>query len=152
MGVCGCGKSTIGKFLAERLGGTFLDADSLHTLENIDKMSQGISLDDYDRWPWLDAVSRAVEGFDGSSPLILACSALKQSYRDRLALNQCQIVFLKGTREILEQRLSSRSNHYMTSQLLDSQLECLQEPKNAMSISIDTTPVEILKQIVRALR
>jgi len=152
MGVCGCGKTTIGKLLADRLEGTFLDADDFHPQENINKMSQGEPLTDDARWPWLDEVACTVRKFKGSGPLILACSALKQSYRDRLGLRQSHIIFLHGTREIIRNRLSSRQEHFMPSRLLDSQLECLEEPRAAISISIDATPNDIIKQITSALR
>ena len=151
MGISGSGKSTIGKMLAERLDGTFLDADDFHATENIEKMSLGKPLNDEDRWPWLDRLALAVRDHQGPSPLVLACSALKASYRERLCLGNASVVFLTGPRDTIENRVSSRLGHYMPSQLLDSQLKDLEEPEDAITVSITNTPGGITDQIVRAL-
>ena len=152
MGVSGAGKTTIGKLLAERLGGVFLDADNLHSAANIHKLSRGELLNDGDRWPWLDAVAHAVQEHAEYSPLVLACSALKEAYRERLRLGQSPVVFLAGSRETIEQRLESRPEHFMPSALLDSQLEILEEPNGAITVSITNAPDEIVDEIVRILR
>ncbi len=151
MGVSGCGKTTIGKLLAEHLGGFFVDADDLHPEANRDKMSHGIPLNDEDRWPWLGVVSSVVQQHTGLRPLVLACSALKKSYRDRLSLGKSQIIHLCGARDIIEYRLSARQDHFMPSRLLDSQIDDLEEPEEAIIISVDNTPGNIVDQISRQL-
>ena len=151
MGVSGSGKTTVGQLLAKRLEGSFLDADDLHPSTNIDKMARGESLNDKDRWPWLDAVTHAASIHTSPTPLVLACSALKESYRERLQLGDDPVIFLTGSRETIAQRLSLRQGHFMPSQLLDSQLGELEEPKKAISISIAGTPYEIVDQIIRSL-
>ena len=152
MGVSGCGKTTVGKSLAKRLKGSFLDADDLHPAANIKKLSRGEPLNDEDRWPWLDAVADSTQSHVEPHPLVLACSALKEFYRDRLQLGESPIIFLNGPREIIEDRLSSRCGHFMSSKLLDSQLEILEAPQNAINILINESPDRIVDQIVRALR
>jgi carbohydrate kinase (thermoresistant glucokinase family) len=134
MGVSGCGKSSVGIALAEALGARFIDGDDLHPEANKAKMSAGIPLDDSDRWPWLDLVSKAlaeevVETSGGSfSGTVVACSALKRAYRERILAGAPNTFFvhLDGSREILEQRLGARSGHFMPASLLDSQLATLE--------------------------
>jgi len=152
MGVSGTGKTTVGELLAERLGGAFLDADDFHTTTNVNKMSRGEPLNDSDRQPWLDAVARAVREHAEPCPLVLACSALKDDYRARLQLGRSPIVLLTGPRETIRQRLRSRLGHFMPGRLLDSQLENLEEPNEAITVSITNTPDEIVDEIVRVLR
>jgi carbohydrate kinase (thermoresistant glucokinase family) len=138
MGVSGCGKSSVGIALAEALGARFIDGDDLHPEANKAKMSAGIPLDDSDRWPWLELVSHAlaeevVETSGGSfSGTVVACSALKRIYRERILAGAPNTFFvhLDGSREILEQRLGVRSGHFMPATLLDSQLATL-EPLGA---------------------
>jgi carbohydrate kinase (thermoresistant glucokinase family) len=138
MGVSGCGKSSVGIALAETLGARFIDGDDLHPAANKAKMSAGIPLDDSDRWPWLDLVSKAlaeevVETSGGSfTGTVVACSALKRAYRERILAGAPNTFFvhLDGSREILEQRLGARSGHFMPASLIDSQLATL-EPLGA---------------------
>jgi carbohydrate kinase (thermoresistant glucokinase family) len=138
MGVSGCGKSSVGIALAETLGARFIDGDDLHPAANKAKMSAGIPLDDSDRWPWLDLVSKAlaeevVETSGGSfTGTVVACSALKRAYRERILAGAPNTFFvhLDGSREILEKRLGARSGHFMPASLLDSQLATL-EPLGA---------------------
>jgi carbohydrate kinase (thermoresistant glucokinase family) len=124
MGVSGCGKSTIGAALAERLGLVFTDGDDLHPAANVAKMAAGTPLTDADRWPWLDSVAAVLQQRGG----VVACSALRRSYRDRILQNAPDTVFvhLAGTRELLQERISGRADHFMPSALLDSQLETLE--------------------------
>lgn len=133
MGVSGCGKSTVGSMLGERLGAPFKDGDDLHPEANKAKMGAGIPLDDDDRKPWLAEIGRALRrSQDAGAPLIIACSALKRSYRDQLRHHAPEVVFvhLSGNRETLLARMNARENHFMPSSLLDSQLSTL-EPLSA---------------------
>ena len=131
MGVSGSGKSTIGAMLADALGVPFTVADDLHPASNVAKMAAGIPLDDADRWPWLAAVGRALAAA-GSSGLVVACSALKHSYRDAIRAEAPTAVFveLDGSRALLAGRMSERVDHFMPASLLDSQLATL-EPLGA---------------------
>ena len=152
MGVSGCGKTTVGKLLAKQLDVKFIDADNLHPIANIDKMSRCEPLDDSDRWPWLEFVSDAVNNQAKSSyTVVLACSALKHEYRTRLKLGKNPIIFLTGPRKTIEFRLSSRQEHFMPNQLLESQFDDLEPPKNAVKISIVDSPTEIVTRIIQIL-
>jgi len=139
MGVSGCGKTTVGKILGKQLGWEFNDADDFHPPSNVAKMRAGHALTDDDRWPWLDrlnALLRASE-LDGKNT-ILACSALRQVYRDRLEQG-CKDVrwfYLKGSFELIQSRLAARKGHYMNPALLQSQFATLEEPANAIVIDI----------------
>ena len=132
MGVSGSGKSTVGAALAVALGWPLVDADDLHPPENVAKMAAGIPLTDDDRWPWLDRVVAELRRMtaDGTN-VILACSALKRAYRDRLraAAPRLQLVFLDGDRELLASRMAARPGHFMPTSLLDSQLATLERPE-----------------------
>jgi len=124
MGVSASGKSSVGEQLADRLGVPYVDADDLHPQANVDKMSAGVPLDDADRWPWLDAVAARL----AAGPVVIACSALKRSYRDRLRRTAPTTVFvhLSGDREVLEERIADREGHFMPASLLQSQLDTLE--------------------------
>jgi carbohydrate kinase (thermoresistant glucokinase family) len=124
MGVSGCGKSSVGLALAEALGARFIDGDDLHPEANKAKMAAGIPLNDDDRWPWLDLVGEAL----AESNTVVACSALKRVYRERIlaAAPGTFFVHLHGTRELLAQRMNARPNHFMPVSLLDSQLNTLE--------------------------
>ena len=137
MGVSGSGKTTIGKLLAQDQGWTFFDADDFHPPANIAKMAQGIPLTDADRIPWLDVLHRLIEEHRTSgNVMVLACSALKQAYRERLCGDQASVfwVYLKGAFEQIERRLQQRRGHYMGAKLLSSQFATLEEPQNAFVI------------------
>jgi gluconokinase len=152
MGVSGCGKSTVGKMLAEKLGWEFFDADDFHPPENISKMKAGIPLTDADRHPWLDRLSRLLrsEVATGRHP-VLACSALRQVYRDTLleGLTGFGIVYLRGDRELIASRLQSRSGHFMPAALLESQFSALEEPAgpNVTIMDLHLSPAEIVSRI-----
>ena len=140
MGVSGCGKTTIGDLVARELGVRFLDGDSLHPVENVTKMAAGTPLTDEDRWPWLAIVGGelAAAGGDG---LVLACSALRRSYRDAIRAQAPDTVFLHlhGSKEVLGSRLEGRSGHFMPAALLDSQLatlEPLQDDERGVVVDI----------------
>jgi gluconokinase len=144
MGVAGTGKTTVGGKLAEAVGGTFLDADDFHPPENVAKMRAGIPLDDVDRTPWLDALAEALQS-PAKQPVILACSALKEIYRERLlaAAPDLILVFLDGDPALIRERMEERADHFMPSTLLESQLQTLEEPENALHLDI-AEPVDVL--------
>ena len=153
MGVAGSGKSTVGQLLANRLRFEFLCGDSLHPPGNIEKMTHGIPLTDADRAPWLAALhSQIAESFQRGEHLVVACSALKQRYRDTLN-NGVAItwVYLKASEELIRERLQQRKHHYMKAQMLASQFSDLEEPADAIVINAAVKPAITVKQIVSAL-
>ncbi len=157
MGVSGCGKSTIAELIANSLGASYLDADDLHPPENKERMSAGIPLTDENRWPWLRKVREAgMKRSSSGQPSVIACSALKKSYRDVLneAPNTCY-VFLQGSRELIQQRMRGRTGHFMAESLLDSQFDALDSPvaePNVVCIDIDPEPAVIAANAVAALK
>lgn len=154
MGVSGCGKSTVARALAERLGWTFHDADDFHPQANVDKMRAGIPLDDSDRRPWLARLNGLLSDAirSGSHP-VLACSALKNSYRERLVEGGLPVVgiYLQGNYEEILARLSAREGHFMPPALLRSQFEALEEPDDAWTVPIALPVDEIVDRIVGRL-
>lgn len=131
MGVCGCGKSSVGQALAQRQGWSYIEGDDLHPETNTKKMTAGIPLDDADRWPWLDRIAGAAREFEDSGrSVVVACSALKRAYRDRLRAAGPDVHFLHlaGDRELIHRRLSARKDHFMPPGLLDSQFAALEPP------------------------
>ena len=138
MGVCGSGKTKVGRALAESLGWPFYDADDYHPPANVAKMAAGVPLTDDDRWPWLDRIVEelAYAGADDGNA-VLACSALRQIYRDRIArAGNVRFVFLKGDLTTIAARLATRSHKYMPASLLPSQLATLEEPVDALVVDI----------------
>jgi gluconokinase len=148
MGVSGSGKSSVGEKLAERLDLPFRDADSFHPKANIDKMSAGIALTDEDRWPWLDAIGAALH--DAKGGMIVACSALKRVYRDRLrakVVRPLSFVWLDGSQETIARRLGGRRGHFMPASLLDSQFATLEPPgpdEGVIRISVELPLAEVV--------
>ena len=153
MGVVGAGKTTIGQMLAAKLGWEFVDGDSFHPPANIEKMKRGIPLDDADRLPWLNAIHDAiVHWIADHKNVVLSCSALKRSYRDQLVISpEVQIVYLKGSREVISQRLRLRHGHFATEQLLASQLATLEVPENAIAVDINQPPPAIVEDVIAGL-
>jgi gluconokinase len=153
MGVSGSGKTTVGRLLAESLGWEFLEADEFHPPANIDKMRRGVPLDDRDRDPWLDAVAEALAARTvAGQNAVLACSALKEAYRKRLRVSpDIRFVYLKGTYEEIAPRLEDRRGHFFSPDLLDSQFEALEEPRDALVVGIANTPSTIVQQITQGL-
>jgi gluconokinase len=153
MGASGAGKTAVAARLAQELGWEFLDADSFHSAANIAKMHAGIPLDDADRAPWLAALRREIErAIQQERNVTLACSALKETYREQLMVGpEVRLVYLKGTFDVLRQRLVHRSGHFMTEKLLASQLEALEEPANAVTVDVRQPVAEIVAEIRRRL-
>jgi gluconokinase len=157
MGVSGCGKTTIGELLAERLGCDFADADSFHSQANKDKMHQGIPLTDDDRWPWLKAIRASIEEkqADGT-PHVYACSALKRVYRDILRDGDTDVtfVYLKGTPELLQERIKTRKGHFFDPKLLQSQLDTLEPPGSDEAIEVDIalSPEQIVDKVLNEVK
>jgi gluconokinase len=155
MGVSGAGKTTVGEVLARRTGWALYDADDFHSPENIARMRSGVPLTDEDRWPWLDRLNGVLRDTErkGASA-ILACSALKLRYRDRLAqgLADVRFVHLRGSFELIKQRIDARKGHYMTGQLLQSQFAALEAPEDALTIDVAGTPEELADQVWRGLQ
>jgi gluconokinase len=156
MGVTGVGKTSVGELLADRLGVPFIEGDAFHPRNNIEKMSSGVPLDDADRWPWLDAIGAAIKDSSARFPVV-ACSALKRSYRARLAAAAGRLllfVFLDASRETLARRLADRHDHFMPSGLLDSQLAALERPsadENAIRVSVEPPLAVVVDNAVAAL-
>ena len=150
MGVAGVGKTTIGEPLALALDAQFIDADDFHPPENVAKMKAGIPLQDADRWPWLDRLNEELKKHRRA---VLACSALKESYRRRLAqgITDFRIVYLHGSRALLTERIQARQHRYMPAALLDSQLATLEPPSNAIPIDVAATPEECVAAILTEL-
>jgi gluconokinase len=155
MGVSGVGKTTIGQILSEKLGWPLFDADEFHSAANIEKMRNGIPLQDADRWPWLDRMNAMLREHEGRGEnVLLACSALKQAYRDRLAKGTAGLrwIYLKGSIDLIRQRLEARKNHYMKAGLLESQFATLEEPVDALGIDIGDTPDAIANAVLHRLQ
>ncbi|MGB7292379.1 MAG: gluconokinase [Thermodesulfobacteriota bacterium] len=154
MGVEGTGKTTIGKMLAQKLGWKFYDADDYHPKRNIEKMRSGVPLNDEDRGPWLRNVRElVVSSLNLNTPSIIACSALKNSYREYLKQNKEKIIFvyLKGDKNTILKRLTSRKGHFAGTELLESQLKTLEKPEDVISFDISKKPEVIADSIIEKL-
>lgn len=159
MGVSGAGKTLIGELLAERLGCSFVDGDVFHSAANKEKMAQGIALTDDDRWPWLASIRSAIEDkVRAGESLVVGCSALKRVYRDVLRGGAqgdgvVRFVYLKGSFEVLHERLATRGRHFFNPSLLQSQLDTLEEPGDdeAITVGIELSPEQIVEEVVKRL-
>jgi len=154
MGVSGCGKSTIAERLAGEIGGVFLEGDAFHPPENKAKMAAGIPLRDDDRWPWFDRLVHAANAvLESDRSPVLACSALKQVYRDTLfrPFPNHRLVYLQGSFDLIKGRMDAREHEYMTSDLLRSQYAILEEPTphpGLLTLSIELSPDEIIASLL----
>jgi carbohydrate kinase (thermoresistant glucokinase family) len=153
MGVSGSGKTTIGKLLADELQWPFYDADDFHPEKNKDLMRDGLPLTDNHRMPWLETLRDRLENWSRKGNAVLACSALKESYRTVLKekVPDVKVVFLHGSKKVIEKRILERTGHYMKAAMLDSQLEILEPPGYGITIDISNTPSAIIKTIRKEL-
>lgn len=149
IGVSGAGKTTVGQLLSRQLGWEFADADDYHSAANIQKMTNGIPLTDTERAPWLETLRGLIAGWIAvGKNAVLACSALKQEYREILRTGlEVKFVYLKGSADLLHQRLHARIGHFMTEKMLESQLATLEEPIDAVVVDVDRSAEEIVAQI-----
>jgi gluconokinase len=158
MGVSGSGKTSVGENLAARLGWSYEDADRFHPAGNIAKMSAGHPLTDEDRWPWLKAIAAEIDRvLDGSSSVVIGCSALKRAYRDILVHNRngIRLVYLAGTQAVIADRLGQRKGHFMPPGLLTSQFNTLEPPaadEHPLTVSIDAPIDEIVDNVLHQLK
>ena len=151
MGVAGVGKTTLGEALARALGARFIDADDYHAPENVAKMKAGIPLEDADRWPWLQRLNGILKD---EQKAVLACSALKERYRRRLAegLKDFKVVYLHASAGLIRERMKARKHRYMPAALLESQLATLEPPSGAIAVDVAATPEQCVAAILTELR
>lgn len=153
MGVAGSGKTTIGKLLADRLGWNFADADDYHPAANVAKMSAGHALSEQDRAPWLQTLRGNIENWTTQNQsTVLACSALRASYRKLLQVNEeVSMIYLKGSFDLFKKRLSERQGHFMKTTMLESQFQTLEEPEAAITVDASKDPESIVEEICKKL-
>jgi gluconokinase len=154
MGVAGSGKTFVGQRLAARLGWEFVDADDVHPAANIEKMAAGVALDDLDRQPWLARLQSILSAFDREGrSVVLACSALREEFRDalRAAAADVRFVYLKGDPALIEHRLRTRTGHFMPPELLNSQLATLEEPEDALTVDAGADVEVIIDRVSATL-
>jgi gluconokinase len=155
MGVSGSGKTTVGALLAERTHRRYAEADDFHPAPNVAKMAAGHPLTDDDRWPWLRAIARYLdERIARGEPAVVTCSALKRSYRDLLRRPEVQLVYLRGGRELIAQRMAARRGHFFGAGMVDGQFADLEEPapdEEAITVSVGGTPARIVEDILAAI-
>jgi gluconokinase len=154
MGVCGCGKTTVGEGLAEATDGVFIEGDSYHSSENVEKMRSGTPLDDTDRQCWLESLAEVIrEHAEKPGSCFVGCSALKASYREILRQGDPHlgVIYLHGEESVLNERMQGRKGHFMPAGLLDSQRAILEEPLEAIRVSIDQAPEGIVQEVLKQL-
>ena len=151
MGVAGVGKTTLGEALAKALGARFLDADDYHPPANVAKMKAGVPLEDADRWPWLARLNKELKEREGA---VLACSALKASYRQRLSqgIPDFTTVYLHASADLIRSRMATRTHRYMPATLLESQFAALEPPADAIAVDVAATPEACVAAILTELR
>ena len=154
MGVSGSGKTTVGQLLAQNLGLPFYDADDFHSADNISKMESGTPLTDEDRDNWLQTLAKEIVGWEASGGAVLACSALKETYRETLCSTETkaiQWIFLKGSKDLIKERLLDRKGHFMNTGLLDSQFAILEEPQYGITVPVDGSAEAVVDRILQKL-
>jgi len=153
MGVVGAGKTTVGQMLARQQGWDFADADDFHSRENVEKIRNGVPLTDADRQPWLESLrTQILQWITQRRSAVLACSALKRKYRDELQVGpDVRFVYLQGTAKQIAERLHARKGHFANEQILVSQFADLEEPKDAITVSISRAPEEIVAEVRQKL-
>ncbi len=155
MGVSGSGKTSVGKLLGKKMNLPFYDADDFHPRSNIEKMANGFPLNDDDRWPWLDELGKQIKCWEAKGGAVLACSALKQIYRERLTKvsnKAFRFIYLSGSFNLIKKRLVSRKNHFFDENLLQSQFETLEIPTDAIHVSIEESTDQITNHIINQLK
>ena len=154
MGVTGAGKTTIGRLVAEELGWLFYDADDFHSQANVEKMRRGEPLTDEDRVAWVESLEQLIrDKVHSGTNIVLACSALKASYRSHLLIEaQVRLVYLKGTRSLIKDRLTERRGHYMNPSLIESQFAILEEPEQCITVDAAASPEDTVAAIRKNLR
>jgi gluconokinase len=154
IGVSGSGKTTVGRLLSQELGWKYYEGDDFHPQANVEKMKNGVPLNDADRRPWLETLRDLIRNcLEGGDSAVVACSALKESYREFLLVDErVFLIYLKGDYELIQQRLSKRRGHFMKPNLLASQFAALEEPEAAMQVYVSLSPGEIVKSIRSRLR
>ena len=154
MGVCGTGKTTVGELIAARLGARFEEGDRFHPSGNVEKMSRGQALDDEDRWPWLDSIARAIDEWQrAGDDVVLACSALKQRYRDIILGDRpdMRLVYLFGSRDLISKRMTQRRHHFMPASLVPSQFAALEPPapgEHVLAADVTRSPEAIATDVL----
>jgi carbohydrate kinase (thermoresistant glucokinase family) len=152
MGVAGAGKTTVGKVLTDKINGYFIEADDFHGKNNIKKMSAGIPLNDNDRYDWLIKIKNEILKRKEKQNLIVACSSLKEKYRELLGIGNYKLVFLKVDKLTAKNRLNSRNDHFMPETLVDSQFSILEEPENALVFEESLNQDQIVNEIIKQLK
>jgi gluconokinase len=149
MGVSASGKSTVGRLLAERLGWKFCEGDDFHSKASLRKMSRGVPLNDQDRTPWLKAIRKLIStAVEKGENVVIACSALKKSYRRMLEVGEKVIfIYLKADRALIRRRLENRTGHFMNPSLIESQFQALETPHAALQVDAGLPPAEIVRLI-----
>ena len=155
MGVCGCGKTSVGGLLATNTEGAFVDADSFHPPKNVEKMSAGVPLNDQDRKKWLIAIGQAIKAHEGPWPLFFGCSALKRKYRNLIDFEadgqEITYIHLDGDKELIRERMNKREGHFMKSQMIDSQfqdLEKLQSDEKGITVNVEPGLDKVCERIL----
>ncbi|MCT7373775.1 gluconokinase [Chelativorans salis] len=157
MGVCGVGKSTVARAVADALSGTFIEGDALHSRENVKAMAEGRPLTDEERWPWLDAVCEAARSAPPSEPVTIACSALKKGYRDFMRAHLPEPIFLhlEGPEDVIRDRMARRQSHFMSPAMLASQLSILEPPSAGPAchiLDVRVSQDEVIAQAISICR
>ena len=152
MGVAGAGKTTVGKVLTDKINGYFIEADDFHGKNNIKKMSAGIPLNDDDRYDWLIKIKNEILKRKEKQNLIVACSSLKEKYRELLGIGNYKLVFLKVDKLTAKNRINSRDDHFMPETLVDSQFSILEEPENAVVFEESLNRDQIVNEIIKQLK